>query len=339
MSSSINPTQTIIIGGTPTNYCSSKCSCTIYDNISYFSAGNSSGYLSLTPVDTTSKVLTYQGINYTCANIDILSTSINQYTTTSSSASPSITEGEMMIYFESQGGGGNVLIVTIPLSTTGNSFGAAKLQSIIAIASSSLNSTTQTYVNSIPEFSLLDFIPLNSPFYTYTTSSPAAIVIAFSTTNAIYIASQTQSQIFNLQSEEIQSSLDYYVCYTYYIVGNAIAGTSPNSNSQGVDMIENSSGISNGGITDDIYIDCSPTDDANPDGENTTTTTTTASASSTTKPSSVNSSVVFSEMGVYLLYGLGVMLLLFLIHFLFTFQEIPKFVKKIKESHKPSAPP
>ena len=202
-----------------TNECSQKCECSIFDNISYFKPGTSSDYLTLIPSDVSSKVLSFQGINYSCSSIDVYVGAKNKYTNP--------VDGELVVVCKTEGG--ELLYVCIPISTSGKNTGASILEDIVEDYSK----------KQLIDFSLLDLISLNTECYTYTAIGDA-VVIAFDSGYAIFIEENTTLD-----------SLKKFTKTPSYSLAKISALS---------EITLNNKGITNGGTTDDIYIDCSPTD-------------------------------------------------------------------------------
>lgn len=150
-----------------------------------------------------------------------------------------LTDAELTMLSKSTTGG-NSLKVCIPISLNGvGSEGSQILSNILTVVSKQAPSKGESTNSGIPEFSLNAFIP-KSEFYSFTDSNSNIDYVVFGLSNAIYISSQ---------------DLD--------ILGNVLSYWTNVEHFKNIpEMFINKDGpiFGTGVQSDEIYIDCQPTD-------------------------------------------------------------------------------
>lgn len=225
--------------------CNYKCNYS-FDYPTSSSTASNSKYSIILSYNQSHNSVTYNNIKYDVASCSIFSPSTNLYNNLEA-------DGEFIIEHVPSGGG-IPLIVCIPISTHGISNNASNtLSEIISAVSTGAPSQGESVTQGINDFTLNDFIFLKE-FYTCTTTQ--FNVIAFGIINSIFISPES------------------LVLLQKCIVKN------PSNKSNGFSSDAElfiSSGIPNNGNTstsNEIYIDCQPTNESEEQMIVTTTTST-----------------------------------------------------------------
>jgi hypothetical protein len=216
--------------------CIEKCDCILYSAKSNYNAKNeNNAKFIITPEEDVSKINFY-GKNKALVNISIYSPSIHYFPNATS------VDGEMILEFKDNAA------ICIPFGKSGpNTHGSNLLASIITICNNQLTDSSSATRN-IPEFSLVDLIPINKPFQTYD-ALPWRIIV-FSYNSSIYLNDTACKNLANLLKNK--PTIPEY-CYQKNVNIYTVGKNTP------VSQFTNQDGISNGNVGDDIYIDCSPT--------------------------------------------------------------------------------
>jgi carbonic anhydrase len=228
MSSSTNPPTTMnissqVIAGT----CNFKCAFSFNYPVSTCTATNGGNYISLSCPDSTSPV-TFNNTKYQLTGCYIYSPSLHLYNNVQANAE--------IIIMHSPTGGGQNLLVCIPVSINGTSGTASTtLGQIITTMATGAPSQGESISQGINDFTLNEFIPMQE-YYNYTSNSQD--FVAFGLQGAIYISqanlTSLQQIISPVTTVIFPSASELFINYDGPTKGNGVS-------------------------SDDIYIDCQPT--------------------------------------------------------------------------------
>lgn len=227
-----NQPQSSVMNISPQNIagtCAYKCDFSFDYPVSNFTATNNGTYLTLSLSDLTSPV-TFNNNKYTVSECYLFSPSVHLYNNKAESAEFIISHNPTT--------GGKTLNLCIPLSTNGTSGAASnKISEIIKSIAKGAPSQGNSASQGISDFTINDFIPMNEFYYCSTDDSD---VLSFGVQSSIYIS---QDDLSSLQS------------LIKPFTGGAQMFPS------GSKLFVNKTGPKKGtsATSDDIYIDCKPT--------------------------------------------------------------------------------
>jgi len=205
--------------------CNYKCALSFDYPVSSCTATNYGNIILLSSTISTSPV-TFNKNKYNVAGSYIYSPSLHSYNNMQADA-------ELFI-IHSPIEGGKQLIICIPISTNGTSNNASNIiGKIVQAVSNGAPSQGGSVSQGIEDFTLNDFIPMKE-FYNY--STPTTDFIAFGSQNAIYISSSNLASL-----KKVIKPVDGVVVPS------------------GPSLFLNPDGPGNGATSDNIYIDCQPT--------------------------------------------------------------------------------
>ena len=208
--------------------CTSKCMFSFnYSETNGVTARNNGTYIQLTTQsNSTTPPVIYNNVKYNLANASLSFPSNHLYNGSQAS-------GELILVHQPVAGG-SLLIVSIPINTTGAATkGSTIVNNVIDAISSGANTSGQS-TNKIPDFNYNNIVPM-SPFYSYTDVNNY-VWVCYGIKNAITIDTshlQTIKQCIKPSNETRKSGPSLFL------------------NSEGPS--------SDTGAGGDIYIDCQPT--------------------------------------------------------------------------------
>ncbi len=218
-----------ISGSSISGNCNNKCEYSFnYPNAS-INVTNNGNMLQMNYNNSPSSQVNFNDTTYNISSFGILSPSSHKY-------NDSLADAEFFIQ-HSPVGNGSLLFIYIPISLNGNSgIPSEFISKVITSVSNSAPSFGQTTNSGMKEFSLNKMIPMTS-FYSYTDESNNDNIV-FGMKNAIYINNDTLSilkKVITEWNEPVNTGPDIFINTKGPLFGN------------------------NDG-TNDIYIDCQPTD-------------------------------------------------------------------------------
>lgn len=235
----------ISINDSSPNKCIEKCDCIMYSSrTNYTAQNNANKFFNITPQSDNPSKINFYGKNNTFAFLSIYSKPMHNF----SGENGNTPDGEIIIDFGSSA-------ICIPFGKSGsNTHGSNLLASIITTCCKQLPSSSgaNNATSNVPEFSLLDLVPIDKPFETYDSNNGDSnktqkqySVIVFSIKYCIYLNSSIFDNLFKVLNITPDTP-------TYCLEKNLILYDD-------IYQFENKIGITNGNLGDDIYIDCSPT--------------------------------------------------------------------------------
>jgi len=290
----INISQQNVIGK-----CDLKCDYNFKYTNSNSIATNLGGVIQISYEDSGVPPVTYNNVKYNIDLIYITQPSIHNF-----NGSQAVAE---LLIFHTPLKGGNMLMVGIPFTTSGDNTTASNILSeiITLVASNAPNAGENVNLNS-SEFSLQNIIP-KKPFYNY--SGQSADYLVFDIANAIPISS---SDLNNLTTVLQQISSNEALVISQ-------------SSTQNISLFYNSKGPNSSNQEGEIYISCNPT--GNSEKEETVTFKKAKNQTTAIDFSKIMSNQYF----IYFMYALVFIIILMLVSVLigsvsYTSKKMPSFM-------------